>query len=294
LTFTAVTHAETALNVEPQLVSLGSFLAQDEGGSNLNPGVSTVRVFSTEAWNLNVTLTQPARRLSDNLELPLERVRQVFPDLAPLCGYQSVRLDYGPGNPDPQTLTYDWHVMQARLAQYLDKSDPPGLYRFSVNLEIQSRDNQTNSHQVPIMVEFTVLPYVEVVVPDPNFTVTVEHPGEPSQSDPVYVVVRSNCAWTLEIGCMGYLMHSNTLYWMDTNSLSWLVGSGDEWETMIPSFTPAQRTMVLAARGRAPAPFTENEVEIPLQLQAQTEHTTVEGTYSAEIRFAVHSEDPAR
>lgn len=285
---------QATLEIEPRFAALGSFSAQNPGGNLLNSGTTTFRISCQEPWSLYVTLVQPARRLSDNLELPLERVRQLFPDLAPLCGYSPLRLDYGSGNAEVQTVSYDWQPVQARIAQYLDEADPPGVYRFSVRAEVQNREGVTTSNRVVLVTEFTVLPQMDVELVNPNLLITVEHPGEPEESDPWYVMVRANSGWVLELNWGGDLVQAAADFRIDRTRISWLVAAGDDWESLLPAYTPVGPGPVTAARGGAPPPFTMSEAVIPLHLRVETDPATVAGVYATGLKVALHADDPAR
>jgi hypothetical protein len=280
------------LTIEPRLVSLGSFSAQNPGSNQLNPGTTTVRISSANPWSLYVTLVQPPRRLSDNLELPLERVQQLFPDLSQLCGYIPVRLDYGPGESDEQVISYDWQVAQSRIAEYLDEADPPGIYCFTVRVELQARDSTSMGSGILLVTEFTVQPRVEIELISSDWVVPVEHPGEPAESEPMYLRVRSNCAWALEM-IWGGDLYTRGGFRLERDRLTWRVEPGQDWQSMAPDYVPFRSGAVVAAHGSAPPAFTLAEVEIPFQLRVATDRVTVAGNYLQDIKFRLHADNPA-
>jgi hypothetical protein len=286
--------SQPTLEIEPRLISLGSFSALSPAENAPNPGTTTIHIHSDVPWSLQATLIQPMRRVSDNLELPLERVRQYFPDLAQLCNYVAVQMDYGPGGSDTQVLEFDWQLAQARIAQYLDSADPPGTYRFSVRIELTDRTNEGLAVPINLVVEFTILPYVALSLPNPNITVQVEELGQAAESDVYYVTVKSNTAWVLDMQMGSGPAHVKGPYQLDGNQVMWQVGSGDDWETYLPMYIPVGAGTAVAARGSAPPPLTLSEAVIPFQLKVQTDRITIAGTYSADIKFGVHADDPAR
>ncbi len=294
LVITVSAFGQATLNVEPRFASLGSFAAQDPGSNSLNPGTTVLKINSRDPWAAYVTLVQPARRLSDNLELPIERIRQLFPDMADLCNGLPVRLDYGPGSAEDQTVSYDWQPVQSRIAQYLEPADPPGVYRFIVRMELQDRDGQEISNRVALTTEFSIQPHVAVELSDPSFRFTVEHPGEPQESDPVYIRILANTSWTLDLTWTGDLVQNGTDFHIDWSRISWMTGTGDEWESLLPAYVPVSLAAVTAARGNAPAPFTLTDISIPLQLQVQSDRTTIGGTYESGLRAVIHTEGLAR
>jgi len=283
--------SQATLDVEPRFVSLGSFSAQNPADDALNPGTTTLRITSPVPWSVYVTLVQPARRLSDNVELPVERVRQLFPDMAQLCSYVPVLLDHGSGGNEAQTLSFDWQLAQTRIAQFLEEADPPGTYRFSVKFDVRNPDVPGTPPGIVVTTEFVILPVVEIDLITPNWALEVDQPGEPAESDPYFVRVRSNCAWALEAMWGGDLIQVGGQGRIDHSLASWSVGGGDEWQSLIPSYTPVSLVSLLVARGSAPPPFSLAEAEIPFQLRVETAPNTLAGGYSTDARFAVHMDE---
>ena len=282
--------SQTSFDVQPRYAYLGSFSAQQPGNSNVNSGITTLSISSVDAWQVTATLIQPARRLSDNLELPLDRVRQLFPDLAPLCNYLPVRLDYGSGDRQTQTVSFGWDVVETRVEQYLDEADPPGRYRFAVRLELDGREGTVLAPAVTVVTEFDILPMTEVEVVSAGWMVEVDPPGQMAESDPYFVRVRSNCAWSLDAAWGGDLKCLSGDHQLDCRRISWQAESGDEWQSLIPAYSPVSRSDITVARGSAPAPFTMTEVEVPLQIRVDTDRGTVAGSYTTDVRFAIHTD----
>ena len=253
-----------------------------------------MRVLSGEPWNLYVRLAQPIRRVSDNLELPIERVRQFFPDLSEFCAYTPVRLESGNGGTRDQVIEYHWQLVEDRISQFLDPADPPGMYRFSVTVELQGSDAISRGHAVTMVMEFTVLPQVSVELVNPNFDCTVDPPGLPSESEPYYVLVRGNAPWVLEMQFGGELTRGDAGGELNRDRLMWQVGAGSDWESYLPAYTPVGSGAVVAARGSSPPPFTLVEALIPLQFRVETASTTLAGIYGSEVKFTVRADPTAR
>jgi hypothetical protein len=282
------------LDVDPQLARLGSFSAQNMAGSAPNLGTTTMRVQSAEPWILYVRLAQPIRRVTDNLELPIERVRQYFPDLSDFCAYNPVRLESGTGGAREQILEYHWQLVEDRISQFLDPADPPGTYRFSVTVDLQGTEAVSRGHAVTMVMEFTVLPQVSVELVNPNFDCTVDPPGLPSESEPYYVLVRGNAPWVLEMQFGGELTRGDAGGELNRDRLMWQVGAGSDWESYLPAYTSVGSGAVVAARGASPPPFTLVEALIPLQFRVETASTTLAGIYGSEVKFTVRADPTAR
>jgi hypothetical protein len=295
LSCTLLCYAQYAFEVVPGTISLGAFTGENPSDCILNPGTTTASIVSPDPWQVVVRLAQPVRRLEDNLELPLERGQQLFPDL-PAAFFSSlpVQLDYGPGGNDVQTLSYGWQLLQMRLMQYLERGDPPGLYQGMLQFDLQSRDGTTLADPVFVTLELEVQPQVAIEITEANPGIMVDHAGDPTDTEPLVIIVRANCAWELHVYCLGDILREDGEFTYHPPRLWWQIPESSEWETAAPAYLPATTAPMLVARGDAPPPFDNGEVDIPFQVRVETDRITDATGYTCDLRFEIHADPAAR
>jgi hypothetical protein len=296
LAATATVWGQSSLEVDPQFTVLGDFSGVNPGANVFITGATTLRIQSTDPWSVYATLLEAPRRIPDNLELPLDRARQVFPErLIALCQFEPVMLDYGPGQTGRQTVSYEWQTVQYHLSQIVGPTEPPGRYQFRIRLELRDREGHgAIADPVTLSLEFRILPFVEVSLSAAQVNVDVADWLQSSESDPFFVTVRSNSTWALEVNCVGPLVNGAAGPQIGLNHVMWMVESGDDWDSQIPSFQPVSATGVIVATGHEPAPFSVTEARVPIVLRVETDSAVLTGTYGADLHFTVHTDFSAR
>lgn len=287
--------AQTAFEVVPGSISLGAFTGENPNDCILNPGTTAISIVSPEPWQVVVRLAQPVRRLEDNLELPLERAQQLFPDLpAPFFSSLPAQLDYGPGGEDVQTLNYGWQLLQMRLLQYLERSDPPGMYEGMLQFDLQNRDGVALADPVFVTLELEIQPQVVIEVSEANPGISVDHAGDPTDSEPLVIIVRANCSWELSVSCATKLQRDDGGFSYQLPRLLWQIPENSQWESFTTDYQPATTTPMLVARGEAPAPFESGEVDIPFLVRVETDRITDATGYSCDLRFEIRTDPVSR
>ncbi len=287
--------AQTAFEVVPGAISLGAFTGEDPSQCILNPGTTALSIVSPDPWQVVVRLVQPVRRLDDNLELPLERAQQLFPDLpAPFFSMLPVQLDYGPGGGDVQTLSYGWQLLQMRLIQYLERSDPPGIYQGMLQFDLQNREGVTLTDPVFVTLELEIQPQVAIEVSEANPGIIVDNAGEPTDTEPLVIIIRANCAWELSVSCIEDIVRDDGGFSYQLPRLFWQIPDGSQWESLTPVYVPASTSPYVVARGEAPPPFEPGEVDLPFQMRVETDRITDATGYSCDLRFDIRMDPAAR
>ncbi len=287
--------AQPTCEISPTSVLLGQFCAVDVTENIWGPGNATVRLQSDVPWSLMASLTAPVRRVSDNLELPAERARELFPDIGEdFANYLPFELDYGPGSVEVQTFSYDWQVLQLRLEQFLEPEDPPGTYRAEVNVALADRDGNFLTDPQVVIFEFEILPWIETELLGELVILTVSSQSEYSESEPLPLRIRSNSAWILHLSCTGDFHSINGEGTIDQELAAWMVPSGDGWESLVPEYAQVHSEPSAVARGDDPEPFTINEVEIPLRFRCGPMGLIDQGEFSADIEISAAIEISAQ
>jgi hypothetical protein len=286
--------SQVIFEVQPPEILLGQFSAADPIQNGLLPGETTVSIQSSEPWELFVTLQEPVRRLSDGLELPLERIQEIFADVPPqLMNFAPARFDYGPGSTELQEWHYDWQLVQMRLVEFLVRSDPPGIFRTVLQLDLLARDGAQLAQPIQVVFEFEILPWVLISLPDYDLICSVSDEGD-AFSEPYPVHVSSNAQWDMQVTCSENLSDIDSDRFAELSRLSWMIWQGADWESMLPDFVPVLTTPQLAAHGNAPPPFTIFEADIPIQTHFDNMGFLYSGNFGTDFTFNIQCGEGTR
>lgn len=286
--------SQVIFEVQPTEILLGQFSAADPIQNGLLPGETTVSIQYSEPWDLFVTLQEPVRRLSDGLELPLDRIQEIFSDVPPqFANYAPARFDYGPGSAELQEWRYNWQLVQMRLVEFLEQSDPPGIFRTILRLELLARDGAPLADPIQVVFEFEILPWVQISLPGYDLICNVSDEGI-AFSEPYPVHVRSNAQWDMHVTSSENLIDTENGRPAELSRLSWMIWQDADWESMLPDFVPVSTSPQHAAHGNSPLPFTIFDAEIPIQIQFDNTGFLYSGNFGSDFMFSIHCGEDAQ
>lgn len=288
--------AEVGLEVEPLLVIGGAFSGLDPDKSEITVGSTELRVLSTdEDWRLYVTALEPLRRDGDGLELPMQRFRELFPDLPEeIINFQPHKIRERPAGPDWYVLNQDWQPFQEALQDYLQESDPPGTYRSHLRFELLNDEDIPLTGAVDMTIEFDILEGATVELMIREIAIEVRFEGSDAgrgESFLIPVSLRANTSWTLRLRGSEDTSGESRQMPLEMLSARVDINPEDEWQAHLPDFEPLSQSPLTVASGLAPRPFTIVDVIIPLQLACDVPITMPSGSYSARIEVTVSVED---
>ena len=291
--------AEVGLQVEPEIILGGRFSTMNPDDSEITLGSTEMRVLSTdEDWRLYVTVLEPLRRVRDGFELPVQRFRELFPDIPDeLMDFQPHKLKENPAGSEWYVKSQDWQPFQEALQDYLQESDPPGIYRTSLRFELMSHQDTLLTAPVEIEVEFELLESATIEIMTQEIIVEVGFNGSNQghgESFLIPVLVRSNTSWILKLrGTQEFATNESGQIPLELLSARVDDEPGQEWNAHLLDFEPLSQTPIMVASGLAPEPFSIVETIVPLQFACDVPITVFWGRYFTEIELTIEAEGGA-
>ena len=289
--------AEPQLQVDPAYTFVGEYCSLMPERSVLTVGETSLRVMSEEHdWQVYLTLMEPLRRVSDGLELPVERFTQFFRDLIPgeIPSFQRYQLTEGEAGTEWHEEEYDWQGLQQGLSDFLLETDPPGRYQTQLRFELTDDTDSTIANPVLVTAEFDLVSAATVELPEPDVAFDVSFAGNQSEghgeSYLVPTVVRANCPWTLSVhsldaqatGEFGALPPEAIMVRVE-------ISSDGSWQSALPDYLPIEQGRMTAATGYAPPAFTISETIVPLQFSGDVPISVHSGTYDMGFEIIVEA-----
>lgn len=268
----------------PEIV-LGSFSATDPSDNLWTAGATQFRFQSEIPWELVGRLTEPVRRVSDGLELPMERVRTLFHDVGEeFASFEYFVIDYGQGLVlENQAVEFGWEVLQLRVADFIEAGDPPGVYRTTVDFALRDRVGERISDRLIVLFEFEILSWIEVELPQAGLQLIVTDQNLPAHADPLSIQVRSNAAWQFRLTWSSDLIDLISGETIATRFVDWKIAANEGYQTLIPDFVPVSIVSVEVASADAPEPFSISEMSIPVEIQCDALGLMAGGNYGADF-----------
>jgi hypothetical protein len=285
--------AAVGLQVTPPIVIGGRFSAIDPEKSEITVGSTELRILSTEEdWRLYVTVLEPLRRVSDGLELPVQRFHALFPDLPnELLNFQPHKLLEKAAAPIWYVKEQDWQTFQEALQDYLEETDPPGTYRTYLRFELTNTQDVSLTEPVEISVEFDLLEGATVEFLTSEIVVEVGYEDSDQghgESFLIPVLVRANTSWELRLrGTEDYINGESGQIPLEMLSARVEPDPEAEWQALLIGFEPLSLIGLAVASGTEPLPFTITEATIPLQFAGDVPSTIHSGSYETDVEVSV-------
>jgi hypothetical protein len=291
--------ADVSLQIDPLLAIGGVFSPINPDNTEITTGSTTIRVLSTaEDWKLFVTVLEPFRRISDGIELPMQRFHELFPDISDeILNFQPHMLRDKRASANWYELIQDWQPFQEAMQDYLLDTYPPGTYRSHLRFELFNNQNSLLTDAIDITIEFDLRASATVEMLNHDITLQVQFADSLGHGESylVPIAVRSNTSWVLKLeGSENGAVGPSGQIPLEMISARVDVAPGDEWQGHLPYYEPLQASPMTIASGIAPLPFMITEATVPLQLSCDVPLSIISASYEAQVTLTIETTPEAR
>ncbi|MFH1689088.1 MAG: hypothetical protein ABIE42_02485 [Candidatus Eisenbacteria bacterium] len=276
--------------MDPPLVHLGSFSTLEPLESDLVSGTTDIVIISTEPWWLEVQVAGPIHRISDGLELPMERVPEAYPGIPDeIINLQPYIYNWASGSESPVIISGEWLELSTIVEAYLEPGDPPGTYEAVLFARLLDSDGSPVTGYETLTMQFDVEPWVDLVMTTlPDYEISVPDGTFEGEGDVVLVSLASNTSWVLSVRGTGDLLDEQGGGAIGVSALSVCgeeVGGGITRRPWRSGCETVQLSPTALAAGGEPDPFTVSLVEIPIFFRFEGEPPLPAGRYGASLVF---------
>ncbi len=292
------TLADATLQVEPTVSYVGSYCTLIPERTEFAGVQTDLRIQSTEeSWTLYLTLTETIRRASDGQDLPLQRIQQFFPSYIPeqILNFQPYAVLDGQADSSVRSEEFVWLPLQMALLDFLQETDPPGLYRTYLRFDLLNAQGEPLCLPIDVSVEFEIIEAATVELLPDETTVEVQFNHSDyghGESFITEVLVRSNSDWTLTFRSLAEgLSGDHGQLPLDALSLRVEGSPGDQWTSWLPDNVPVSQEPITVASGEQPPLFRVSEIRIPIVFASDVSISHFSGRYELPFEVKVTARD---